>query len=457
MISFLETLKENTVTITRLFAQTLVSGLLGIFSKSKTKEGKAYLCGVSIIAPLRQLRGNQRGPDFIIDNNRIHAEDVVYIPLIDLTTAQKNDLEKLPGTAYFPPEIGRYFSNFAEWRNLLWFAVKQGVLRNREEAKTASNVFFNFFRWSHVMKSISIRHFITHGDYGVHHVGRNIALNQAGVQTWYFTDSMNFGVNFKEDRAGYDMRHPFWSYLDYDHFVTWDKHLGEYFRSHPGTFKQTHVIGCLWSGHIREVVKEESLLENYGLKKSESTFVIAAFDSTYSRNGTTSYSEGLAFAQHILDLADECPDVHIFLKEKKSRIIHGRLDPETGPKLLELYNKMDSRDNITVCSNQVDASRLISASNLTVSFSFTSTTFEALSAGRPAIWHDPLGLYRHTPYAEAGGVTTHDYEELKQKVLDLKKDGPESYVSPLPADSPLMDPYMDGSAVERFRELLTSK
>lgn len=45
-------------------------------------------------------------------------------------------------------------------------------------------------------------------------------------------------------------------------------------------------------------------------------FVLAVFDSTYSRSGITSYIEGITFASHILQLTEEYPDIYVFLKEK---------------------------------------------------------------------------------------------------------------------------------------------
>jgi len=41
-------------------------------------------------------------------------------------------------------------------------------------------------------------------------------------------------------------------------------------------------------------------------------------------------------------------------------------------------------------------------------------------------------------------------------VLEIKRN-PEDYQNPIPMNSPLMDPYRDGKAIDRFRDLLTSK
>ena len=104
------------------------------------------------------------------------------------------------------------------------------------------------------------------------------------------------------------------------------------------------------------------------LKNLDNLFVLSCFDSTYSINGLTSYAEGLTFAKHLLRLANECPDIYIILKEKKDRSIHYTMDPILGPKLLEIYNEMDSHPRIKICSNQVDASELISESDMVISF-----------------------------------------------------------------------------------------
>ena len=451
IIAFFENFKKYIISISRLVAQTMASGLLSIFRSAHKKDRKSYFYGITIISPFRQLTDNKRGPDFIIDDNKVRADNVVYLPLTNLTDEQKNQLKKIPGEVYYPPKAGYYFSHFTEWKHLLILALRKNFFFRAREITVACNAFFNYFSWLKVMESVKIKHFVTHSDFGINHIGRNLALKQAGVETWYFTDSMNFGANFREEENECAMRHPFWSYLNYDHFVTWTPFLKEYFSTHPESFKETHVVGCLWSGHI-----QGTGMEACGFKKSEKAFTIVALDTTYTKNSFTSYNEGIAFAEHLLQLTDEISDIQIFLKEKKSRAIHTSLDAVMGPRLLDLYDKMASHQRITVCSNETDPSELMSLSDMVVSFPFTSTTFEALSINKPAVWYDPLGYYINTPYAKAGGVTTHSYNELKLKIEEIKSMERGAYKNPFPKDSPLMDPYRDGKAINRFIELLSS-
>lgn len=454
--AFIGSFNQYMVAILRLFFQTVASGLLSGFCSYKGKSKKNYTYGVTILVPTRQLTLDQRGPDFLIDNSKICAEEVVYFPLAELTIDQKKKLAKLPGTIYYPPKVGSYFSNFTEWKKLLWLTLRKKYLRNGKDISSICNVFFNYFSWLRIMDRVSIRHLITHSDFGVSHIGRNLALCQAGVETWYYTDSMNNGCNWKRKNGQDGVRHPFWTYLLYDHLVTWSPLLVQYFKEHPGSFKHSHVVGCLWSDHTKKNNLNGHILDsiNENIKRK---FIIAAFDTTYSMNCITSYAEGVAFAKHLLELANACPDIYIFLKEKKEREFHQTLDPFHGPELLHLYNKMDSHPRISIFSNQADASELISVSDVVVSFPFTSTTFEALSVNKPAIWHDPLGYYKNTPYGKIKNVTTHCYEEMKARVLEFKETKPNGFQNPIPENSPLIDPYSDGKAIDRFRDLLVNK
>lgn len=449
----LRSLKQNLKSVFMVLAQTIASGIFSKLHLSSNKKEKFFKYGITIVGP-RQLRGNLRWPGFIIDSKEISGNEVVFFPLMPLTTEQKRELTQLSSEIFMIPKPGRFYSNFPEWRKLLWTALKEKFLGNGNELYTAGITLFNYFRWKRVLETVKVRHFITHCDFGIDHIGRNLAIKEAGAQTWYFTDSMNFANNLKEDVKSTDKRHPFWTYLFYDHFVTWSAFLADFLKSHPGTFKQAHVVGCLWSGHIVE--KKQARKETTVLKDINNKFVVAVYDTTYSNNGVTSYVEGILFAEHILRLSEDITDIHIFFKEKKDRSVHKILDPVNGPKLLELYNKMNTRLTITICSNQIDASNLTSISDMVISFPFTSTTFETLSINRPAVWHDPMGYYKNTQYGKIHGVTTHSYDELKARVLEIKSIGDGTYRTPMPLESPLMDPFRDGKAIERFRKILVN-
>jgi hypothetical protein len=445
-----ENRKANLLMVLKLCAQVLACRILG---KEDTRkyEKRRFSHGITIIGS-RQLRDNQRSPNFMINGNAGESK-VVYFPLVPLSEEQESRLKQFSGEVCHLPRKGKFFANFTEWKDLLLAGLSQPAGDSSEELFTAALVLFNYLAWKHVLAGISLKHFISHGDFGPPHVGRNIALNQAGAQTWFFTDSMNHGFNFQSTET--KGRHPFWTYLNYDHFVTWTQALANYYKSHPGSFRQTHVVGCLWSEHIRS--KKESRENSFlkGFITGKDAFIISCFDTTYTRNGFTSYSEGIEYAGHLNRLLKEVPNILLIFKEKKDRKIHEIFDPKDGPGLMNIYDTMKSNPRIYFCSNQVDSSEIISVSDMVVSFPFTSTTFEALCNNRPAIWHDAARAYGESLFGNIPGIVTHGYNELKSRVLEIiesTKKGENGY--PANFDSPLLDPFMDGKAIERFHQLL---
>ncbi|MCX5847518.1 MAG: polysaccharide biosynthesis PFTS motif protein [Deltaproteobacteria bacterium] len=423
-----------------------------ILSRQPKMSGRGFKYGIAVISPQRQFRGNNRGPDFLIDNHTIKKSEVAYFPLVPMQPEYLTALHKLGSDVIPLPAPGRFFSDGKQWRHLLACSLKELPFGYREVETAAANL-FNYLRWKYILSKTKVQHFITHADFGDYHISRNIALNQHGAQTWYYTDASNFSLNFREDNGRWNL-HPFWTYLYYDHFITWYEDLGKYFSMHPGTFKNIEVVGCLWSQHIENkntsIYPSEFKIEK---KLLNNKFKIVVFTSTYTVKGITSYDEAITFLQDIIRLANELEDVVIIVKEKKRQEFHLQLDPIKGTRLLEILNDMSQNPRLRVLTRDANTSLLIGESDLCISFPFTSTTIEALSVDHPAIWHDSQSFYRHNVYSEFKNIVTHGYDELKETVLMHMKSEGKTYRNPIPEGYPLMDPFRDGKAIERFRDL----
>ena len=453
--------------LTKLAAQVIISLFTNTNLNHLYNRKKKYKYGMTIISP-RQLRDINNGLLFLVDNKKIKLDEIAFFQLYDLSHEDRKKIIGIEDQIYLPPKAGYFFSNFSEWKKLFFLAIRKKYILDCDEVEGASISLFNYFKWLKLMENINIRHFISCSDFTLTHIGRNIALNKMGIQTWYYTDSINSSVNFSGSLNNCKMRHPFWSHLYYDHLVTWAEYLVDYYKIHHSSIKKDHIVGCIWSKKPKSIHNRKKELERFGLNNTEGNFIIAAFDSSYSYNSITSYKEGVAFAEHLIKLADEIPDIKICLKEKKDRNFFKHRDPINGPKLVDAYQRIsahkkmcaessqvdlmdDSNKNILLGSKIVNASELISAADMVISFPFTSTTFEALSINKPAIWHDPMGLYKNTPFSKLNGIMTHSYEELKDRILEIKS---KNHKNTIVIDPRLMDPYRDGEALNRFRELL---
>lgn len=407
------------------------------------------VCGVSLVSLARQIGDAQKSLSFLVDGALIRREDTIIFNYAKCGPRKKAFLSrKFPNIVHMQ-DAGISWSDFLTCLNgarsaLRGFSLGVGIVY-----KDLSLVMENYFVWKQIGERIRLRNFVTHCDFGASQLGRNLALREKGVRTWLFMDSANQSCNFMTDNNVMGAQHPFWCYLDYDHFVAWTPFLAQYFASHPGSAKQFHVTGCFWADYIqprRDAFKALSMGLQERLKRKK---VVAAFDSTYSRKGMTSYQEGIAFARHILALADLSDDLLILWREKITRKLHYKLDDMSADELLAVYAKMDAHPRIINVTRTLTAGDMIAVSDLVISFPFTSTSLEALSAHRRAIWHDPLAFYRRNIYDDR--LVTHGWNELQDLVVRLLRGEELSFGE---AESKVRDPYSDGHATNRFRRLL---
>ncbi|MCP4608387.1 MAG: hypothetical protein GY845_06720 [Planctomycetes bacterium] len=106
-----------------------------------------------------------------------------------------------------------------------------------------------------------------------------------------------------------------------------------------------------------------------------------------------------------------------------------------------------------------DPSEIMAASDLIVTYAFSSSTLEALSARRKAIYFDPSNRRRGCRYDRIPNLVAHDYDELKYLVHKLLYETAEEEYSEFLNThvKGVIDPYLDGKAVTRFRKLLSEK
>ncbi len=442
--------------ITLLLVLQTIGSFLFLLRKFKKPSSSAFKYGLTVVSPDRQLKTDTfRGPDFLIDGQKISKADVVFVPITKTKSNQKEKLNSIGCAVDYSFSFKLFFSNFKEWLNLLIIALKSGLNSDHEELTGAAVALSNYFRWNKQNRSIDIQHLITHADFGRDAIARNISLKQSGVQIWYFTDSINCGVNFQTDNQQH--RHPFWAYMNYDHLVTWNSLLGNYLKGHPASFGKVHVTGCLWSSFVQNIDKARKNNADLYTNEMEAKLILGVYDSTYTNKSFTSYSEGIAFAEHLFQLIEQVENIYILFKEKKSRTVHPRLDSVLGPELVTLYEKFDKHPRIKMVGNQFEASDVMAISDAVISFPFTSTSYEFLSVQRPAIWHDPFGLYKETPFAKVGSLTTHSYNQLADWVKNVMENKWDNTATLAEYHSKKLFPFTDGNAIERFRDLLISK
>jgi len=306
----------------KILAQTLASLL---YVKNRRVPKKSYKYAFNAVG-MRIFQTNLRGIDFLIDESKIYAQESVIINDQRISPAQAKLLESHNIDVVFVP---RYiFSDAKIWLRFSKIALLLLLGGKLEEGRETTSAMLAYVRWKSILQTISVKHFVTYSDFGSTHITRNIVLAQSDIQTWYYNDSGNSGNVLQTPE--FLCRHPFWTYLNYDHLITWSSSIKNYFESHPDSFKNSHVVGCLWSSHIPQKTNALSLFPNVLRNRLEGYYIIGVFDTTYSNEGITTYQEGIQFAKDILRLVQSNDRIRVLFKEKKDRMWHDVLDRKKG-------------------------------------------------------------------------------------------------------------------------------
>lgn len=427
---------------------------LGLRATFARKQRENYAFGITIVSP-RQLTDSHREGDFLLDGSRITRDNTIFIPTVPLSSAAKNWVVNrgmrigdgvLPSMA----TVGRI------WRHglalLLWalFAPEWMV-------QTAVKLLYEFGYWEGFCRRYKLTHLVSHSDFGVRHIARNIVLKAHGTQTWYFTDTVNTSAVYWRDVAGEPYLHHAWTYLYYDHFVSWDESHTGFHRRHAQRVGTYHTVGCLWSEHVR-ILKESGDLG--GLRRClfpgglpAGVKVIAVFDSTYDDQVPTTYEDGLEFATGIERLIEDIPDIVCIWKEKKPRAYHvGRTSVPLGA----AYDRLVAHPRVRFVDARFGTAEVLALCDLAISFPFTSTTVEGWGAGIRSLYFNPSGKFAGTWYTRIPGAVVHGYEALLMQVrtllFEVNDEEYRRYLEQCVAKGIGMP--LDGFAISRFRDLL---
>ncbi|MCM8832749.1 MAG: polysaccharide biosynthesis PFTS motif protein [Candidatus Omnitrophica bacterium] len=343
------------------------------------------------------------------------------------------------------------------YSQLLFYSQKEFFL------ETFMKILYYYLKWKGLIKILTIEHLITYCDFGIQSICRNIILKEKGCKTYYYMDSINFGCFFSKDTK---YRHNNFGFLNYDYFISWNDVAARYFESSHCNFKNFVNFGCFWGEHLKEI-QEKKIESNFIITLHKKGYkdkmkLVSVFDTTFHDDSVTTYKDGIKFLEDILELLEDLPEIFIVLKEKKSRDYHKKISSHFN-EIVSMYEKLENHPRCFCVKGGeemwANSSEIIAFSNLTVSFPFTSTTFEALAVRKKAIWYDVNNKFRDTFYDAIPGLVCHTYKELLDRVKELLFNISEQdynyYLERYIKGK--LESYLDGKAISRFREFLVQK
>ncbi len=433
--------------------------LQAVMNIKKQLTPMKYKFAISIISPFREFANDIRTVDFLVDGKKIKKEDVLFVPIAKIPDRGKRYLTEnnfAMANMSFTGDLNLFKKILLSSLYLFPNMFKEHTLN----IISSMRLIKEFGIWSSFCKQYRVDKFVTYCDFNFAHIGRNILLDKNNVSTWYYTDTVNTSDALFPKEDGSSFRHELWGFLYYDYFISWsDRHI-RFMKMHHQKIKEYLNVGCMWAEHIKDIKNDKiksdflKVLHSNGYDSGLKT--VSVFDCGYNNSTITTYKDGIAFIEGVIRLLNDFQDIYVVFKEKKPHS-HFKNEPEYN-RIISLLNDLDAHSRCFVTGYTGNPSEVIAVSSLVINFPFTSTAIEAMSSRIKAIYYDPTDKYKGTYYDNIPKLVMHSYDELKARVQELLyrtsdneyNDYLENYVK---GD---MEPFLDGSAITRFRELLCS-
>jgi polysaccharide biosynthesis PFTS motif protein len=459
-VTYFNSAKRRLVILARLLA-----GLVWLCSRwaaslGRTPAAQKCYSYAFMMTSGRQFFNPVQKPDFLIDGKGIEKEESVFLSYNKfhpkhMAYCRKNGLEYIDDTDTFisREDIRRVIPIcLGLWR--AWLKEPETV------TDTAMKAVYCYLKWNGLARYYSINNLITLADFGLQGICRNMVLARYGTVSWYYMDALNSGEVFSPDRKHYPYLHVNWGYLSCDKMVCYSGFIIGYMKRHHQRVKQYLNIGYLWAEHVRLIAEgrlKSHLMERlYEAGYNDGLKLIAVFDTTFHDDTLFPYEDAAKFLKDIYRMTEERKDVFIVLKQKKLKSYHRAVSGRCG-EFVQMLEKISVHPRFCLVGWDYETSEMIAHSYITISFSFTSTTFEALAARRKAIWYDAANAFRGTFFDEVPGLVCHGYDELLKNVERLSCMSEEDYGRYL--DEKIkgrLENYLDGRAITRFRQLLAA-
>lgn len=323
-----------------------------------------------------------------------------------------------------------------------------------------------YLKWDHIISSIKFDNFIYTNNEGPKQIVINEIVRKYKSKSWSYNAFMAGGYLRSKSALFNNERHILWAFLNYDNFIAMNKAIVRYYKLHQQDVRNYHVCGSLSGQLIKEVSGTE---KNYFIKKyfgdsrlKSEYKIIAAFDTTFidELGAHTSYRDCVDFYRDILNLINDNDNYLCVVKPSKDEGFYTNPEqqwssPSNSHKLVSMWDKVKSHPRVNWAGDTGDSAEIMSNCDLVVTHCFSSTSGEALSVGKKAIWYESGEGHRDMYLDKIKGLVAHGYSELKESVEYFLNMSEEEYKNYLDKNiKGPVDEYLDGQGIKRFKQLL---
>ena len=459
-------------------------GLIGLGRLLNRTHSSKESCRVlyAIASKFQTKFNGGRRFDFILDDQTLTKENVAFCvdPIVDGPW-----VEEAGRLGYRMIHLSEYsglkglFRHPSRGLPLGWAfqAVLHGAGRPGTPSWIQQSAFSGLRTWikeGGFLERFRFTHYVYASQYALVPRWRNALIRKVGSQSWYYAYSNGGAFLYHEDpvfAGGRDVygRIRFWAYDNADHFVSPCSQLVEYYRKHRQKVRWYHSVGNLWSEQVLHLQKNQDLSKTrteWFPRLQPSGKMVAWFDTSFveAPNSPSTFTEAIQWYGDILRLAEESPDLCMVIKPSKSAAYYVDLgpkqqwaEPRAGQRLMQVWEKLKAHPRIRFFDHSTDPTLVVVASDLTVTYCFSSVSAEALGAGKKGIWYEPGQRWRDAWYSRDTELTAHGYEELKSTVRRLLfQTSDKEYQDYLNRKvRGVVEEFLDGKGLSRFRQLLS--
>lgn len=321
-----------------------------------------------------------------------------------------------------------------------------------------------------LFERLKVRNYIYTNSAGRIQRWHNLMVRRMGGQSWCFALAIGGGYVYSEGHArarGHwmDKRSRAYAFDNHDHLIAQSQQMISYHWKHPQAVRGYHNVGNLWSElarQARRAGRDQQLIQQWFGDRATGRKIISWFDTSFveADGSVSTFKDAIAWYEDILRFLKERDDVCMIIKPSKAEAWfadsrHQWFHP-LGVRVVELWRQLQAHPRVYFAGHQGDPSDIMAASDLVVTFCFSSPTAEALGARARAIWYDPGQRWRDTLYGEEPLLVAHGFDELMRvSGLLLHRMSDFAYQQFLDERvSGLVEDHLDGQGLSRFRALL---
>ncbi len=300
--------------------------------------------------------------------------------------------------------------------------------------------------------------------------GENPAIeyfNSCGIKTVLYCYSANSYL-FTAGSCDTDFRIITFANIISSSMVVWHDNYRNFIEAHPQDKLEIKVIGPLMAGNEKVFDNVSSLRAKYSSISNNNNYVkyISVFDvASWSKERRLLaghypyiYTEEYCnlFIEHMFRLAGDLDNIIIIFKPKRN--IEKTLFAYSDNFKKVLAKLIQDNKGVTLDEN-INPWIPIALADLCIAIPFTSPVIAAWQYGKPGLFHDPTGSAKNHRYQAVSEYITHNYEQLRSKVVELLSSDANNAKTRdpwLPAKAGFAGIYPGLNSSDEFRRYLNS-